>query len=148
VHCVKYVIIYVLMSLITQRVLQVSVWLLFSPTVLHACSRSAISESCPTACKSDIACSPCITSCSLGISATRPQPQHTFKRSTLDLVSPAVTHYCLKLQLREGREVRSRTVSNNNNPEFNQNFRMLVDDTDSQVKMQCQHIFGGGGVSA
>jgi hypothetical protein len=39
--------------------------------------------------------------------------------------------YCA-LQLREGRDVRSRTVSNNNNPDFNQNFRMLVDDTDSQ----------------
>jgi hypothetical protein len=38
------------------------------------------------------------------------------------------------VQLREGREVRSRTVNNNNNPEFNQNFRMLVEDVDSQVR--------------
>ncbi|KAF6259938.1 hypothetical protein COO60DRAFT_1700585 [Scenedesmus sp. NREL 46B-D3] len=37
------------------------------------------------------------------------------------------------LRLREGREVRSRTVDNNNNPEFNQVFKMLVDDTESQV---------------
>eukprot|EP00883_Tetradesmus_obliquus_P016196 jgi/Sobl393_1/9383/SZX61448.1 len=36
------------------------------------------------------------------------------------------------LRLREGREVRSRTVNNNNSPEFNQNFRMLVEDVDSQ----------------
>jgi hypothetical protein len=36
-------------------------------------------------------------------------------------------------RLREGREIRSKTVDNNNNPEYNQTFRMLVDDPESQV---------------
>lgn len=39
----------------------------------------------------------------------------------------------LVLQLREGREIRSKTINNNNNPEFDQTFRILVDDPESQV---------------
>lgn len=36
-------------------------------------------------------------------------------------------------QLREGRQLRSKTVDNNNNPEYDQLFRMLVDDPKTQV---------------
>ncbi len=37
------------------------------------------------------------------------------------------------LQLREGRTLRSRTVNNTNNPEFNEAFKLVVDDVDTQV---------------
>eukprot|EP00878_Enallax_costatus_P000530 GHUV01000625.1.p1 GENE.GHUV01000625.1~~GHUV01000625.1.p1 ORF type:complete len:924 (+),score=332.66 GHUV01000625.1:261-3032(+) len=36
-------------------------------------------------------------------------------------------------RLREGREIRSKTVNNNNNPDFNETYRMLVDDPETQV---------------
>lgn len=45
------------------------------------------------------------------------------------------------MQLREGREVRSKTVDNNNNPEYNQTFRLLVDDPESQVSLMMMALF-------
>jgi hypothetical protein len=44
----------------------------------------------------------------------------------------------LSMQLRQGRELRSRTINNNNNPEFDEVHKLLIDDVDTQVK--------GGGV--
>lgn len=40
---------------------------------------------------------------------------------------------CRELQLRQGRALRSRTISNNNNPEYDETFKLLVDDLDTQV---------------
>ncbi|KAF8058352.1 aidA [Scenedesmus sp. PABB004] len=37
------------------------------------------------------------------------------------------------LRVREGRTLRSRTVQNNNQPEYDETFRMLVDDVETQV---------------
>lgn len=50
---------------------------------------------------------------------------HHLNRTTLTIT----THW----QLREGRVLRSRTINNNNNPEYDETFRMLVDDTNTQV---------------
>jgi hypothetical protein len=36
-------------------------------------------------------------------------------------------------QIRDGRQQRSRTVSNNNDPEFDETFRMLINDPKQQV---------------
>lgn len=36
-------------------------------------------------------------------------------------------------QLREGRELRSKTINNNNEPVFDQTFSLVVDDPDKQV---------------
>lgn len=41
--------------------------------------------------------------------------------------------------------LRTRTINNNNNPEFDETFNMLVDDTDSQVGGGCWGVCGGGG---
>jgi hypothetical protein len=40
----------------------------------------------------------------------------------------------LSMQLRQGRELRSRTINNNNNPEFDEVHKLLIDDVDTQVK--------------
>ena len=40
----------------------------------------------------------------------------------------------MTLQLRSGRVLRSRTINNNNNPEYDETFKMLVDDTETQVR--------------
>eukprot|EP00879_Flechtneria_rotunda_P002198 GHRR01002384.1.p1 GENE.GHRR01002384.1~~GHRR01002384.1.p1 ORF type:complete len:790 (+),score=300.17 GHRR01002384.1:1478-3847(+) len=37
------------------------------------------------------------------------------------------------IRLKEGREQRSRTKHNNNNPEYNETFRLLVEDVETQV---------------
>eukprot|EP00775_Hariotina_reticulata_P004857 gene4857-5102_t len=39
----------------------------------------------------------------------------------------------VKIRLREGRELRSKTINNNNEPVFNQTFSLVVDDPDKQV---------------
>jgi hypothetical protein len=36
-------------------------------------------------------------------------------------------------QVRDGRMLRTRTINNNNNPEFDEEFTMLVDNINTQV---------------
>jgi len=52
------------------------------------------------------------------------------------------------MQLREGRQVRSRTINNNNNPEFDETFKLLVDDTDTQVGLALLLAGCTGGLGA
>lgn len=52
----------------------------------------------------------------------------------------AVAVLCFLVQIREGRFQRSKTVKSNNNPTFNEDFFMVVDDFVKQklsIKVGC-----------
>lgn len=69
----------------------------------------------------------------------------------VDLQLCVAAHTCVLIQVREGRPQRSATVKNSQNPVFNEEFHLIVDDQDEQsLKITVKdddfgwsdHIFG------